>query len=193
MRTRLPLLLTFVILMSVAVALGLAGRPANAATIGVAVDDNYFCAPAFEGAVCTTTITAGDAVTWTVSGSTHTVTQCDAAYANCPPGGGFNSGPVEAGGTFSQTFAAAGDIYYRCDLHPSEMMGKIVVQAPTPSPTPVPAGQTPGPTATPGGVPKTGGQPLDTDSLPLFMVALALGGVLMVAGGSTVLAARRID
>ena len=127
-------------------ALGLAWsvvQPADAATEQVDVGDLYFCAPSFEFGVCTTTITAGDTVTWDVLETAHTVTECDATYTTCPPTGGFDSGVVFFGQSFSQTFPTVGSFPYRCNLHPNPMRGVVVVNAAptdTPTPTAVPVG-----------------------------------------------------
>lgn len=179
----------------------LAAQPADAATEQIEVGDVYFCAPSFENGVCTTTITAGDTATWDFVQGIHTVTECNANYTICS--GGFDSGLLGVGKTFSQTFATAGSYPYRCEVHPREMRGVVVVvAAATDTPTPVPGTPTPVPgtptespgddssTATPAGVPKTGGEP-GADSLPLKLLALALGGALAVAGAGALYAARR--
>ena len=171
-------------------------QPANAATEQVEIGDFYFCALSFENAVCTTTITAGDTVTWDVVQGAHTVTECNATYTTCS--GGFDSGPslLVSDDTFSQTFAAAGSYPYYCAVHPSQMRGLvIVVAAVTDTPTPVSGTpqDSPGdtsPAATPAGVPTTGGEP-GTDGLALKLFVLALGSALAVAGTGALYAARR--
>jgi plastocyanin len=83
----------------------------------------------------TLTVPAGTTVTWTNAGSRpHTVTADD---------GSFDSGRLDPGEQFSQTFEQPGTITYHCGFHP-EMQGTIVVteeQAPesesTPEPQPV--------------------------------------------------------
>ena len=175
-----------------------AAQPAEAATEQVEVSDFYFCDSSFENGVCTTTNTAGDTVTWDFVQGLHTVTECDATYTTCS--GGFDSGTLwrGPGGTFafSQTFSTAGSYPYRCNFHPSEMRGVVlVVAAATDTPTPVPGTPTgsPGddsPTATPAGVPKTGGEPR-AGGLPLKLLILALGGALAVAGTGALYAAQR--
>ncbi len=101
---------------------------ADAATSHVNVGNFYFCSPAFDTLVCETDITAGDTVEWDLVSGSHTVTQCATAFATCPPAGGFDSG-FPLGATFSHTFATAGTYFYHCNIHPADMMGKVVVAA----------------------------------------------------------------
>src|SRR5215207_6548556 len=71
---------------------------------------------AFEPA--TVTVPAGATVTWTNTGSRpHTVTADD---------GSFDSGRLDPGEQFSQTFDQPGTFTYHCGFHP-EMQGEIVV------------------------------------------------------------------
>src|SRR5207245_11788519 len=118
------------------VACAVAGRSASAAGVSVEACNDYFCAQAFEGTSCETDIAAGDTVTWNVVAGSHTVTECSAGFAVCPPAGGFDSGIMVAGQTFVHTFDTPGTYAYRCQLHISQMLGKIVVSAATASPTP---------------------------------------------------------
>ena len=130
-------------------ALLLSAGPASADDITVDVGNVYFCSAGFEGSVCESAITAGDTVTWSVSAGFHTVTQCNASFSNC--GGGFESGDLEPGNTYARTFDTPGTYPYRCEFHPNEMKGRIIVTqpTPTPTPTPAPAPTTPGQTAAP--------------------------------------------
>jgi plastocyanin len=67
----------------------------------------------------TLTVKAGTTVTWTNTGSApHTVTADD---------GSFDSGSLNGGATFQQTFAKAGTYAYHCKIHHS-MTAKVVVQ-----------------------------------------------------------------
>src|ERR671912_2918648 len=71
---------------------------------------------AFEPA--TVTVPAGATVTWTNAGSRpHTVTADD---------GSFDSGRLDPGEQFSQTFDQPGTFTYFCGFHP-EMQGSVVV------------------------------------------------------------------
>ena len=63
-------------------------------------------------------ITVGDAVTWTnEDGFAHTVTADDDS---------FDSGNLDSGATFEQTFDEAGDFTYHCNIH-SQMTGTVSV------------------------------------------------------------------
>lgn len=160
-------------------------------TVEVEVDSFYFCDASFQGQVCETDITAGDTIEWSVEGGAHTVTQCaDANFSTCPPSGGFDSGTLSAGATYDQAFATAGTYYYRCNFHPTQMMGKIVVSAAetaAPTATASPGASTSStPTMTAGSVPQTGGPPGDSGSVALWqLVLLALGGALLVSSVAT--------
>jgi plastocyanin len=64
-------------------------------------------------------VRVGTTVTWTNQDPTpHTIKADD---------GGFDSGEVKAGGTFSRTFDRPGTFSYHCALHPS-MRGRVEVQ-----------------------------------------------------------------
>lgn len=70
----------------------------------------------------TVTITAGGTVTWSVSGTTHSVVFNSAA----PEGGDVpNTAP---GGSASRTFATPGRYAYHCGVHGASMSGTVVVQ-----------------------------------------------------------------
>ena len=67
-------------------------------------------------------VVTGSTVTWTNSDTTiHTVTADN---------GGFNSGNIAIGATYSMVFSSAGTFSYHCILHP-EMTGKVMVTAST--------------------------------------------------------------
>jgi plastocyanin len=114
-----------------AVPAWLPATPAIAATQDVAVQDNEFVDS--TSGTSTTTITAGDTVVWTWSGSNpHTVDST---------GGGesFSSGSFRTSGTFSYTFNTPGTFTYLCGVHGASMQGTIVVNAgaaPTGTPAP---------------------------------------------------------
>jgi plastocyanin len=68
------------------------------------------------------TIASGDTVTWTNAGVLpHTVTQS----------GGFDSGNLDPGHTYTLTLSAAGSYAYACSYHP-EQVGSVTVQAAAP-------------------------------------------------------------
>lgn len=73
-----------------------------AATVNVAVGDDYFSPPSV-------TVQAGDTVVWTNGGSIpHTVTADD---------GSFDSGTLSPGRTYLHTFPRAGTFSYHCAFH----------------------------------------------------------------------------
>lgn len=116
-----------------AAALGLVLPGTAAAQAGneVAVVDSSF-QPA------SLTVTAGEAVTWTSSGSLpHTVTSSSGAFDSNPDCASFSDGGsgacMDNGETYSFTFDAPGTYAYYCKLHGTSagggMAGTIVVQA----------------------------------------------------------------
>jgi plastocyanin len=163
---------------------------AKADDASIAVGNLYFCDVSFQEGICETSITAGDTVTWNNVAGFHTVTECDDAFANCPPGGGFDSGPLQSGNSFSHTFTSPGSFEYYCAFHPTDMRGRILVQpADTPTPTPVPTALpsgTPGTTAspavtgTPAAVPRAGGMPAD-DGQSATTSGLLIAGVVLLS------------
>jgi plastocyanin len=157
---------------------------ANAATSTVDVGNYYFCGDTFEGGVCETPINAGDTVTWSVAAGTHRVVQCaDATYTGCSSSGGFDGGNFSTGATYSHTFTSAGTYFYECQIHPTEMRGKIVAAQVTNSPSPTAGPSLTGhPTATAAAVPQTGGPPADSGA-DLWRYAL-LGMGMTLLGGS---------
>lgn len=166
-------------------ALSLTGS-AEAKTVTVETGNFYFCDAAHSGQVCETTgVSVGDTVTWNNVSGTHEVAQCtDATFTSCS--GGFDLGSFSSGQTKSQTFNTAGDVFYRCDFHPSEMKGKITVAAaatPTPTPVQTAAGSqtaAASATATPAKVPSTGGPPDDGGTDAWQYVLLGAGGMFIL-------------
>ena len=181
------------------VGFGASSGASAADDVHVDADDFYFCNPSFLNSVCETTITAGDTVVWDNIGGLHTVTQCDGAFFACPLSGGFDSGRLNPGDSFSQTPPAT--ISYFCAIHPVQMRGRIIVEAQdtaTPSPTPEPTvgptaapdAQTPAPTvvATPGNLPVSGGSPEGGTS---SLAALALLAGAAIAASSVLITLSR--
>jgi plastocyanin len=189
------------------------GRDASGqTTTTVDVGDNFFCNSSFSFGVCDTNITAGDTVMWQWVGSAqHSVTQCgDQTFTTCPPlGGGFDSGFMTSG-TFSQTFNTAGSFEYRCNIHTTQMHGRINVAAQqatatatagpttagaTPSPaqtstTGLTASPTPALAAAPAAVPQTGGAPTDGGT-PWALLLAASGAALIIGSGALAVRIRR--
>lgn len=170
-------------------------------TANVSIGDNWFCNASFAGSTCDTNITAGDTVLWTNTGATsHTVTECGDAFAPCPQSGGFDSGTLNNGQTFSRLFPTAGTYEYWCNIHGNTMQGRVVVaaaqQTPTPSPTAItsPAGSptaspagtgvaTPSPSRAPAAAPATGATPEDGGTNWLWLLA-AFSGAIIVASAA---------
>lgn len=182
-------------------------QAARAGDVSVDVGDFYFCSPSFQGGTCPTSVTAGDTVTWQFVGTApHTVTECDDTFANCPPtGGGFSSGQLSQGATFSQKFNSPGAFEYWCAIHGAIMQGRVTVVQPTatPSSTPAPTtgpaqtlSATPTPsagddTATPSSgaiiVPGGGGPHARQGRQPLSAIAVVASGFFTLAAGFAVL------
>jgi plastocyanin len=171
-------------------------NPASAKGVAIDAGANWFCSASFQDGNCTTTLTEGDTITWTAVEGAHTVTECDVGHTNC--GNGFDSGVLQQGESFSQTFNTPGTYSYYCAIHPIEMRGTIIVQEVTP--TPVPSTTAPSETdtataepttvQTPGTVPQTGSEP-PASGTSLTLLVLAAGVLLAIAGGSALLAACR--
>ena len=94
-----------------AVVLQLGGAEVHAETITVSIDNFTFAPTELK-------VKVGDTVTWTNRDDIpHTVVSA----------GKFRSTTLDTDGTFSFTFAAAGDYKYFCSLHP-HMTGMIKVE-----------------------------------------------------------------
>jgi plastocyanin len=94
-----------------ALLLALAQRDAAYAA-NVSIGDNFYSPAAV-------TVPVGEAVNWSNTGALpHTVTAAE-----------FDSGILNAGGSFSFTPTAAGTINYSCTVHPGQMSGTITVTA----------------------------------------------------------------
>jgi len=70
----------------------------------------------------TTTIRAGETVTWTWAAGLHSTT----SGTCCTGDGTWNSG-TKSSGSFSHTFPAAGTFPYFCTVHGSAMTGTVMV------------------------------------------------------------------
>ena len=72
------------------------------------------------------TVQAGDNVIWTNNGNIpHSTTSGDPADPN--PGALWDSGFLSPGATFSRTFQASDTTDYFCNVHPTQMFGKVYV------------------------------------------------------------------
>jgi plastocyanin len=117
-----------VALMAMFALLPIAGAAPRTETKSVSIKD-------FEFAPKEIAVNAGDTINWKNDGAApHTVTADD---------GSFDSGNLNAGGTFSQTFDKAGTIAYYCMLHGAKggtgMAGTITVAAAAAAPAPAAA------------------------------------------------------
>lgn len=176
---------------AVAVAVHTPGG-ASAKETTIEAENFYFCTEANQGQTCTTEITAGDTVTWSVEEGVHRIAQCaDAAFTNCSSG--FDSGTLSSGGTFSQTFNTVGTVYYYCAFHPTEMKGALTVAAATAAPTatPSPSAAASAAPTTAGVLPSTGGSPGQASTGGWAYALLALAGLLFAGSGVSFAAARR--
>lgn len=70
-------------------------------------------------------VAAGSSIKWTNDDNIiHTVTQGKPSGGGNPVG--FNSGPIQVGGTFEHFFDESGSVDYYCTIHP-HMIGKVIV------------------------------------------------------------------
>jgi plastocyanin len=131
---RAPFLFAFLGLLAV-VAMTACGGPASASTPPASApaaatqaqpSASVSMTDANQFQPVTLTVSAGTTVTWTNSGSVqHTVTDdpskaVNAADATLPSGApAWDSGPVNGGQTFSQTFTTPGTYKYFCIPHES--------------------------------------------------------------------------
>lgn len=126
----------------------------------------------FEFRPPTIEVAAGGTVTWTNAGvAPHTVSATD---------GSFDSGTLETGGVFEQTFASPGSYAYLCQMHP-DMAGtvEVVVATAVAPPAAPPAAEQPpaAASAPPDDAPTDGLQQaaaLDTGPGPLAGIAAAV-------------------
>jgi len=88
-----------------------------------------------ESRTSTSTIHAGDTVTWTWDTALHSTTSGSCPGGNCVPDGNWDSGEHTAPFSFSHTFNTPGTFPYYCSYHGAMMQGTIVVQAAGTAPT----------------------------------------------------------
>lgn len=186
---------------AIAALLTLSAGSANAGgAVNIDIGDFYFCNPSFEGGVCETVIDVGDTVQWNVVGQgPHTTTECGSDCDNPTGSPLWDSGQLASSETFQYTFNTSGTYLYHCEIHPTLMMGRIVVQggaAPTDTPQATsPGGATApaGPTATTsaGALPTTGAASGGDSSSGLWVLVIGLVGAAMAAAGLGVMAYRR--
>jgi plastocyanin len=123
-------------------------HPAGAFLVGPSTDHNLAqtsCQAANPAPACDAVITAGSTITWVspapLASHLHTVTECtDNTFSVCGPSvspvnpigdsgvrnppnpgpSGWPYGPI--------VFTQPGTYYYRCEVHPATMRGRVVVQ-----------------------------------------------------------------
>jgi plastocyanin len=99
---------------------------APAATFHVSVVDDRF-SPSGLDAGEEVTIHVGDTVVWTLkSPNSHNIEEGDFLGHTCT-GEGLSHTFIGAGDKYSHTFNAPVDCYYKCNIHPPEMLGLIHV------------------------------------------------------------------
>ncbi|MGH2740256.1 MAG: cupredoxin domain-containing protein [Actinomycetota bacterium] len=149
----------------------------------VEVRDNLFDPDSIE-------VDVGGTITWAHAGQApHTVTADDGSFDSHP---GCNpdteTGCMQNGDTFEQTFDEPGEFRYYCKIHGGEggagMAGVVIVGRPRPTPAPPGESDEEDTSMTQGGdeLPATGSEPL---------VPIALGLNLLVTGAAAVIAGRR--
>ncbi|OGO51526.1 MAG: hypothetical protein A2148_01210 [Chloroflexi bacterium RBG_16_68_14] len=117
------------------VVLGAPAPVAEGATVTVNVGDTWYCDSTHNiglgGTPCDTSIAVGDTVQWTWVGAlSHTVSECGTNWSKLSVSqcvGADWESALQSAGTFSRTFNAAGTFYYLCEVHPSQMRGRIIV------------------------------------------------------------------
>lgn len=122
------------------------------------------------------TISVGQSVTWTSSGSNpHTVTADGGAFDSSPSCPGSISNCIQNGESYTHTFSSIGTFPYHCKIHGASggvgMSGVVVVTAANGSPPP-------------GGLPNTGVG-------PHLQVMFGLGVVLVLLGAGVLFRSRR--
>jgi glucose/arabinose dehydrogenase len=138
---------------AVAVVVFVVSTSTGAALTSVPAGSNWYCDESYEDGVCDTTVTVGETVEWEMVQGVHTVTECEDTFTVCPPTGGFDSGILNNGQTYSHTFDEVDIVEYLCTLHEQQMRGRVIVNpataspsqtatpsaSPTPSPSPQPS------------------------------------------------------
>lgn len=192
MSTSFRLVVSLVTLIAAAgVLLLTTGSVGGQAATNVPVGDPWFCGSSFQSGVCTTEINAGDTVIWNFSGASlpHTTTACGDSCDSPTDGPLWDSGTISDGSSFQFTFDEAGTYLYRCNIHPAQMRGQVIVNDKT-----LPTDDTDGvrePEVT--GPPSVGtGSANGSSSVGWLLAVLTAGGVALVATGALGLARRRL-
>ena len=197
MKTSFRLLVALAALVSLAgVLLATAGSAGAQTAVDVPVGDLWFCDSSNQNGVCTTEISVGDTVVWDFGGASlpHTTTNCGAS-CDSADGSLWDSGTINDGSTFQFTFSEAGTFLYRCNIHPAQMRGQIIVTAAAQEPVDdSPTADDTDAVAEPEvvAVPSAGTGPGSVSTNSAWYVAgLATIGLLLVSGGAVLVGARR--
>lgn len=178
------------------VLLGTASSAGAQAAVRIPVDDLWFCDSSNQNGVCTTEISVGDTVIWDFEGATlpHTTANCGAS-CDSADGSLWNSGTINDGSTFQFTFSEAGTFLYRCNIHPAQMRGQIIVTAAAQEPTPpMEVDDLPADVGAPEVVaaPSAGTGPKSSSAISAWYVAgLAMSGLLLGSAGLALVVGRR--
>lgn len=176
-----------------------AGSAGAQAATNVAVGDLWFCDSSLQNGVCTTEISAGDTIIWNFSGASapHTTTACGDSCDSPTDSPLWDSGTISDGSAFQFTFDEAGTYLYRCNIHPAQMRGQIIVNEVVdqePVDKTLPVDDTDGvtePEVT--GPPSAGtGSPSGSSSVGWLLAALTVAGLAFAATGAFGLARRRL-
>ena len=170
---------------------------AQPATTAVQVGDYYFCDQSYENGVCETTVNEGDTVEWQFAGSqVHSTTECGGDLDACPEPHLWDSSFMDSG-SFPFAFDTPGTYLYRCEVHPDQMRGRVIVLAaaqPSPSPQASPLAATPTPRLEASAVPSGGGAPPEDHGGALAWIAIVGGGALVASAAAlAALGLRRRD
>ena len=147
------------------------------------------------------TVDVGDSVEWWTKSpfhlNPHTVTECtDGSFTNCgaavDPANPIGDSGVFPGGAGSNTlrygpvtFTTPGAYFYRCDIHPAVMVGRISVQAVgTPPAGPPAVGGITGLAAADGAQPSSAAT--DSGSSTWLIASAAVLALVVVAGGASI-------
>ena len=178
MRTRMLCLLAALVAAVAALTASANPQGARAADVTVSLGDSFFSPSSI-------TVHVGDTITWSNDGALpHTSTAADA----------WDSDILMAGEQFSYTFATAGTFSYLCAVHPTLMMGTVVVEQASAGPTPTPgAGQPTVANPTPGqNLPGagTGPGPMGDGAAGRWATIAGFAAVALAAFGGTAMMLR---
>ena len=196
MNTPIRLLVALATLLSLAgVLLATASSVGAQAAVRIPVGDLWFCDSSNQNGVCTTEISVGDTVIWDFEGATlpHTTANCGAS-CDSADGSIWDSGTINDGSTFQFNFSEAGTFLFRCNIHPAQMKGQIIVT----SATQEPIGDSPVSDADDDvgvpevvGAPNAGTGPISSSAISVWYVAgLAMSGLLLVSAGLALVGSR---